>query len=225
MENPVVRAALLLAVVLAGTAFTFRMLWKMEGISRKHVVISSALCLLGLLGVIPGIRERVASLPFPEGETGGYVLIGFVLVSGTLLGLVLTGRRAIAALARGLADRLRIALEEFRNPALRERNRCVRRYQRALDILATPVAGNPHRLRRNRLYVVLTLRDLSDKDTEHLAGFLNVFLFEGTGPVDRLVAFLREERGMVATDLRAAGGHLIRLNQLSDRIRSGNVAA
>jgi hypothetical protein len=221
MEYVTVKLVLLLVVAVVATVFTFRLAWKNDGVSRKHVVISSALCLLGLLGLIPGVREKVGTIRLPDGDSAGYWLVLTVAVSGVLLGMVLAGRTALAVFARDFAARLRLAAAEFRDPALRERNDCVRRYQRAVDMLAKPVSGSPERLSRNRLFAAVTLRGLSDKDVSVLASYLNFFLFEGEGPADRLADFLRAEREMVAADLRAASGHLVRLTRLAQQIHRG----
>ncbi len=219
-----IRLLLLLAVAIAATAFTFRFAWKQEVIGRKHATVCAALFLLGALSLVPGVRERATAISWPDDETAGRWLLFSTMGFAVLLGLLLSGKRALRDLAAGTAARLRLAVEEFRDPRLRAMNVCIRRYQRALRILARPVPGRPHRLQRNRLYVAATLRRISDEDIKVLADSLNVSMFGGIASADRLVAFLQEERQMALADLTAASGHLVRLTRLAEQIRRGIAA-
>ncbi len=222
MENVYFRAALLLVVCLIAAVVVAVTVWRQEGVDRKRFAIGAVLCLLVLLaGFIPGVRTYVSSLLSSRVSDGikGTVLVLAFIVPGVCLGLALVGRKALAEIVLGIVARMRVAVEELRDPELRRRNVCIRRYRHALDILAKPPEGNRARRQRNSLLVAITILHVTDDEIPVLADYLNKLLFEGNANVDHFADFLEEEREMVQGSLVMSGGHLIRLTRLTEQIR------
>jgi hypothetical protein len=184
--------------------------------------------LLSLVAIVCGgvhYRQFVGLLVSGADPLNTWLLRLCVAVTlGVSVGLIIFGRRELRKIGAAVIARARLELDELRDPQLRLRNRAARKYEFALTLLITPSVGRPEYVRRNKLLAITTIRDLTDEEITIIAEHMNMMFFAGEADARQLVIFLEEERQLAATEPLLVNMHLVRLNQLANRLKLTIVA-
>jgi hypothetical protein len=218
------KAAGLLVVALIAVLVVGHSARRQKVVHHKYYALFGAASLLCFLGFVPGVTSFVRGLHMPTSEAGAWLLTLSVIGVGVCAGMLFAGRQAVGHAVRGTIGRLRLAVEEMRNPGLRRKNECIRSYERAVTLMSTPVEGRPERMRRNRLASALFFAQLDGWQIATIAQHLNLTLLDNTGNRLHLVEFLEKERDLAAQQPLEVSGHAVRLVYLANRLRRESAA-
>lgn len=149
--------------------------------------------------------------------------LGTILVIGAVglmvgCGLVLYGRRRCVQLVRDIVARIKLTFEMRRNPQLRMRFECLRKYETFVESSRPAFDGRYDGDGSVSLAALFIMRDFTDEEIGVIAEYLNVTLFNGHSDIGRIIEFLEDERRIATNQPLLVCGHVRRLDRLTQRL-------
>jgi len=185
---------------------------------RRQKVLLVALAVMSLTGVV------LSSVTYGSAITSDVryrVFVGAVVLGA--LGILAYVARTALPLIGPLRQRIRLYLEERKDPVLRQRREAISLYERSLSLWADAESDAERRLAS--VGAVASLYSAGPEGRASLARHLNVRFHAGNADDAVIGAFLEEEARLIEANAAMTGNHIPRLEQQMLRMRVSSAAS